>query len=180
MSSAAINMSTEQLTVKGGKSSAGKKVTLLLIFLVLVLVLSIIFLALYVTSNKKNEDLESKIGKLEDGMCALLTLLFLLFIFIFNFIFLICRVLAFFFSFFLCVKRRSPFALKFPPENPRLFLKFWLEWNSNFNLKTIKVFKLKVKGQGLHNVISLSLCLILGIEKPRLRYFYIILGMIRP
>ena len=102
MSSAAINMSTEQLTVKGGKSSAGKKVTLLLIFLVLVLVLSIIFLALYVTSNKKNEDLESKIGKLEDGMCALLTLLFLLFIFIFNFIFLICRVLAFFFSFFVC------------------------------------------------------------------------------
>ena len=116
MSSAAINMSTEQLTVKGGKSSAGKKVTLLLIFLVLVLVLSIIFLALYVTSNKKNEDLESKIGKLEDGMCALLTLLFLLFIFIFNFIFLICRVLAFFFFFFCVCEAEVPFCFEISPR----------------------------------------------------------------
>ena len=58
-------MSTEQLTVKGGKGSAGKKVTLILIFFVLVLVLSIIFLALYVTSNNENDKLESKIGKLE-------------------------------------------------------------------------------------------------------------------
>lgn len=65
MMSASVNLSTEQLTVSHTKGGSSKKFTILFLLLALALVLAIIFLALYVSSNKKNDELTVKVGKLE-------------------------------------------------------------------------------------------------------------------